>query len=455
MEFVHRPYIPNRTIAAIATPPGDGGVAIIRISGRDAIAIGAKVFSGPVAHFTSHTLHYGKVHTLSGTVLDDTLLVVMRAPRSFTGEDTVEIQCHGGSLLCQKILEAVIEAGAAPADPGEFSMKAFLNGKLDLTQAEAIQAKIAARNDIALRCASQQLEGSLSKKISSLQDALMHTAAILEAWVDFPEEDLEFAPFEEVIETVQRAIDEMQKLATTFQAGKKIAQGVAVSLVGSPNVGKSSLMNALLGKERAIVSETPGTTRDLVEDDLSVHGVHLRLIDTAGIRETTEAIEEEGIRRSKKAIERADVVLLVLDVTRKCEKPLLDLPPHKTIAIWNKIDLPHDRPLPLLSFSHVVEVSSHTKVGLESLQDAINRIIWQEGTPHREEIVVTSLRHQEALVEAIGACSRVVDGLKQCASAEFVSYDMRCALQSLGTIIGSNITEEILTKVFSTFCIGK
>lgn len=453
MEFVHRPYVPGQTIAAVATPPGEGGIAIIRISGSDAISIASKIFSGPVSRYETHTAHLGKIIGSTGEIIDEVLLLVMKGPRSFTGEDTVEIHCHGGSLICRKVLEVIIEAGAKPALPGEFSFKAFLNGKIDLAQAEAIQSKIAARNEIALSCASQQLEGLLSQKIISFQKKLIDIAAILEAWVDFPEEDLEFAPQQEVIDTIEEAVEEMDKLIAGFHAGKMIQEGVSVCLVGSPNVGKSSLMNALLRKDRAIVSHIPGTTRDLVEDDLRLNGFHLRLIDTAGIRETGEIIEEEGIRRSKKTIERSDIVLFVLDVTAPGE--LLELPREKTIVIWNKIDLDHSRPLPELPFSHVVEVSANSRRGIEELEAKIDEVIWQGGTPNRKEVVITSLRHKEALIEARDSCQKVVDGLNVNASAEFISFDMRQALLSLGTIIGTNITEDILTAVFSKFCIGK
>ncbi|MBS0656133.1 MAG: tRNA uridine-5-carboxymethylaminomethyl(34) synthesis GTPase MnmE [Verrucomicrobia bacterium] len=456
MEFVHRPYVPGETIAAVATPPGEGGIAIIRISGSEAIEVASKIFSGPVVRYESHTAHLGKVIGPDAQIIDEVLLLVMKGPRSFTGEDTVEIHCHGGALICRRVLEAIIAAGAKPALPGEFSFKAFLNGKIDLAQAEAIQAKIGARNEIALSCAEQQLEGLLSKKIAYFQNKLIDIAAILEAWVDFPEEDLEFASQNEVIETIEEAVAEMEKLIDGFHAGKMIQEGVSVCLVGSPNVGKSSLMNALLRKERAIVSPIPGTTRDLVEDDLRLNGFHLRLTDTAGIREGAEAIEEEGIRRSKKVIERSDIVLFVLDVTSTIPYDMLcDLPQDKTIAIWNKVDLAYERPLPELPFSRIVEVSAQQRIGLEKLETEIDQVIWKGGTPYRNEVVITSLRHKDALVQARDSCMNVIAALKRNDSAEFISFDMRQALSSLGTIIGTNITEDILTAVFSKFCIGK
>ncbi len=455
MEFIHRPYIPGQTVAAIATPPGDGGVAIIRISGHEALSVAAQIFSGPIKKYQSHTMHYGTLFTIGREKIDDVLVCVMRAPKSFTGEDTVEIYCHGGALIARKVLEAAIHAGALAAMPGEFSMKAFLNGKIDLAQAEAIQAKIGAKNEKALACASEQLEGRLSKKVVGWQKRLTEVAAILEAWVDFPEEDLEFAPQEEVIATLQSVIEEIEHLEKTFHVGKIMHEGVAICLVGSPNVGKSSLMNALLGKDRAIVSPIAGTTRDLVEDDLRLGGLHVRLIDTAGIRHTEEVIEEEGIRRSKLAIQRSDIILFVLDATAPHAEVDVFLPPQKTIAIWNKTDLQHYRPLPSLAFEHVVELSAHTGLGLEELQAKIDELIWREAAGQRDEVVITSLRHKEALGAAMASCKRVIGGLQEASSAEFVSYDMRHALIALGSIIGVNITEDILTAVFSKFCIGK
>ncbi len=452
MEFVHRPYIPGETIAACATAPGEAGIAIIRISGRNAVDVAEKIFSKSVSKLKSHTVHYGKIE-LNGICIDDVLLIVMKAPRSFTGEDTVEIHCHGG-LVSKQVLEACIRAGAKPASPGEFSFKAFVNGKMDLAQAEAIQTKICAKSEIALALAQDQLEGRLSKKIAEMQGKLTDIAAIFEAWVDFPEEDLEFAPFDDVIATLRTAMEEIKKLITSFEQGKVLQTGVAISLIGSPNVGKSSLMNALLGKDRAIVSPIAGTTRDLVEDDMRLNSLHLRLIDTAGIRSTDESIEEEGIRRSKKASIQSDIILYVMDVTSP-QTIDFDLPPEKTIGVWNKIDLPHETPLPKLPFEYVVELSAQKGDGMEVLHQAIDALIWQKGAPRRDEVVITSLRHKEALSAAYVHCEAVVHGLVNKVSAEFISFDMRQALQELGTVIGTNISEDILTSVFSKFCIGK
>ena len=457
MQFVHTAYVPGKTCAAIATAPGEGGIAVIRISGTDAISVAAKICRGPVESYKSHTARYTKVQTPGGVVIDDVLVLVMRAPRSFTGEDTVEIHCHGGNLIPKQILEAAISAGASPALGGEFSFKAFMNGKIDLLQAEAIQAKIAAKNELALSAACEQMEGTLSKKVSKWQEELFNIAAIFEAWVDFPEEGLEFSSFSEVNSRLQSVRDEIQHLVGTFCRGRIISEGIAVCIVGSPNVGKSSLLNALVGKERAIVSDIAGTTRDIVEDQIRLNGLHLRLIDTAGIRETSEVIEQEGIRRSKRAVESSDIVLLVLDVTREYNKEAFfdELPKEKTIAIWNKVDLEHVQPLPELPFEHVAMVSAKAESGFDMLHKAIDSIIWKADSNRQSEAIVTSYRHKEALDNAIEAINRVLNGLEAGVSCEFIAFDMRQALSSLGIIIGTDVTDEIITAVFSSFCLGK
>ncbi|MBM3198408.1 MAG: tRNA uridine-5-carboxymethylaminomethyl(34) synthesis GTPase MnmE [Chlamydiae bacterium] len=457
MHFLHRPYVTGETIAALATPPGEGGIAIIRISGNQSLEIADTIFSGPVFSYSSHTVHLGKVLSHEGKILDEVLLLVMKAPRSFTGEDTVEIHCHGGSLAAKKILERILQVGARIAGPGEFSFKAFMNGKMDLSQAEAIQQVISAKNERAFFAAEQHLQGALSQKISAFQKQLIDIAAILEAWVDFPEEGLEFASEEELTESMQNILHEMEKLSDSFYEGKILQEGLALCLVGPPNAGKSSLMNALLGKDRAIVTEIAGTTRDLLEDQLFLGDLHLRLVDTAGIRQTEECIEKEGIRRSKQAMQEADLILLVLDGSRDQDIETLDLlenvPEHKTLLVWNKKDLPsfQKRPSSLPS----VALSAHTKEGLEDLKKSIHQCIWKKGPPSQEEVVLSSLRHKQALDQAIDYLSKVLHGLYQKTSPEFLCFDLRKCLFELGTILGMHISEEILSAVFSKFCVGK
>ncbi|MBX9924594.1 MAG: tRNA uridine-5-carboxymethylaminomethyl(34) synthesis GTPase MnmE [Rhabdochlamydiaceae bacterium] len=457
MHFVHRPYIPEETIAAIATPPGEGGISIIRISGKHALPVAAKIFTGPVFSYPSHTAHLGKIQDRTGHILDEVLLLVMKNPKSFTGEDTVEIHCHGGTIVTKKILEEVLWAGARAALPGEFSLKAFMNGKLDLTQAEAIQQVISAKNEMAYAAAEQHLQGALSKYIKRFQAKLLDVAAILEAWVDFPEEGLEFASQEEILASLSEILEGMSTLSRSFYEGKILHEGLSLCLIGPPNAGKSSLMNAMLGKERAIVTEIAGTTRDLLEDHLWLGGLHFKLVDTAGIRETQERIEKEGIRRSFQAMESCDLILLVLDASVPLSAEALSLlqstPKEKTLLIWNKADLPHTIPPDLFPFS--LSLSALTGTGIDALKAIIHKMIWKSGPPSKEEVLLTNIRHKEALDRAIAALQSIIQGLQENLSPEFLSFDMRKALFELGTILGMDISEEILTSIFSKFCVGK
>ena len=458
MEFIHDPYQPGETIAAIATPIGEGGVAIVRISGIEAVAVADRVFSGPVTSYYSHTAHFGKVLNPKSEEIDEALLLVMKGPKSYTGEDTVEIHCHGGNLITRRVLDAVLASGARLAQPGEFTFKAFMNGKLDLAKAEAVQMLIGAKSERALDAAKEQLLGSLSTKVALMQKELTQIAAILEAWVDFPEEGLEFATLAELLSDLVACTTTIDQLTQTFHEGKLISQGIALCLVGCPNAGKSSLMNVLLDKERAIVSQIAGTTRDVVEDQMQLRGLHVRLFDTAGVREADDVIEQEGIRRTKEALKKADLILLVLEAPRgiqKEERELFDaIADKKTVAIWNKMDLPHDL-LPKLPFSHVAEVSALKKQGFEELISLIDDVLWEGTPPSKEETVITNVRHLEALKKAKQYCEEVISGLKAEQSPEFLAAHMRYALLELGKILGTNVGEDVLTAIFSTFCIGK
>lgn len=455
MGFAYRRFQINDTIAALATPSGEGAIAVIRLSGQQAIPLAAKIFSGPIETYASHTAHYGKILDASKSTIDHVLLLVMKTPRSYTGEDTVEISCHGGSLIARRVLGRLYEVGARPAEPGEFSLRAFLNGKIDLAQAEAVQQLIHAKNEQAMFHAEKQLSGALSKMIGSLQHELTQIAAILEAWVDFPEEGLEFATTEEILSNLKAVMDKMEHLQKTFHDGKTMHEGIRLCLIGPPNAGKSSLMNALLRKNRAIVTEVAGTTRDLLEEDLRLGSLHFRLIDTAGIRKTEERIEQEGILRSAQAMEEADLVLLLLDASRPLDQNDLDLirkaPKENTLIVWNKIDL-SPLPDPLLS---TIGISAKDRIGLDQLQAAIEEKIWKHGLPSKEEVLITSLRHHQALSQAVQHCKSAISNLEQNASAEFVAADMRSCLYALGSILGTNVTEDILSAIFSKFCLGK
>ncbi len=453
MEFNHRSYEKGQTIAAVATPPGEGGIAVVRIAGDRALEVADQIFSGSIQKYESHTVHFGKIIDAQGNIIDEGLAVVMKNPRSYTGEDTVEIHCHGGVIITRKVLDAALKAGARAALPGEFTFKAFQNGKIDLTKAEAVQQVIASKSEMAWQAAENHLEGKLYQKISAFQSGLTEIAAILEAWVDFPEEGLEFATKEELLADLSDLQDKMSALHHTFYDGSALKTGFSLCLIGAPNVGKSSLMNALTGKERAIVTHIPGTTRDILEEEVQIAGLNFRLIDTAGIRQTDEIVEKEGIRRSEKAAKDADLVLVVYDVTNPMHIEL-NLPEKKTIAIWNKVDLDHQEK-ETLPYSHVVEVSAKEGSGIDALKKEIHQVVWKEGPPSKEEVLLTSERHHQALGNAIAALKTVSEGLQTDISPEFLVSDLRLALKELGTIIGMNITEEVLSAIFSKFCVGK
>jgi tRNA modification GTPase len=450
-------YQRDSTIAAVASPPGNGAIAVIRISGPDAITIAEKIFSGPAASYPSHTAHTGNIVAKDGAAIDQVLLIVFRAPRSYTGEESVEIHCHGGALVTQRVLQRVLEAGAQMALPGEFSFRAFMNGKLDLAQAEAVQMLIASKNELAQRSAKEQLEGALSQRINHFRQELTRIAAILEAWIDFPEEGLEFAPMEKIIRDLEGIRSQMSCLVETFHEGKTIHEGISLCLLGSPNVGKSSLMNVLLGKNRSIVTDIAGTTRDLIEEDLRLGSMHFRLIDTAGISSTLDPIEQEGVARSRRAMEESDLILLVLDASRPLslnDRELIgSVSQKRAIVVWNKIDL--SMPQETISYEPAVFLSAKSGQGMDALKQAIEQSIWKEGPPSKEEIILSSHRHHQALQEALRACETVIEGLQKKLSPEFVSFDMQSCLHHLGAITGANVTEEILSSIFSQFCVGK
>ena len=454
---MHPQYQRGRTIAAIATPVGEGAIAVLRISGPEAISVSKKIFSGAVEQYKSHTAHTGQILDANGAILDHVLLIAFRTPHSYTGEETVEIYCHGGSLIARRVLERILEAGAEPALPGEFTFQAFLNGKVDLAQAEAVQLLIASKSELARQSAAHQLEGALSQRIHQFQQELTKIAAILEAWVDFPEEGLEFATLEEIIAFLQSIHQRMHHLLSTFEDGKPIHTGLSLCLLGSPNVGKSSLMNALLGKDRAIVTDIPGTTRDALEDELRLGSLHFRLIDTAGIRDSSDPIEQEGIRRSRIAMERADLIFLLLDASRPLSSDDYQLihrvPREKTILIWNKIDLA--QPSLSMDWDPSVLLSAKQNQGLDELKKAIERKIWKNGPPSKEEVLLTSARHYAALKGAVDSCEELIRNLQAHVSPEFVTMDIRDCLNHLGDIVGTNVSEDILSSIFSQFCIGK
>jgi tRNA modification GTPase len=454
MNFNHPPSFitseEKKSIAAIVTPLGEGGVAIVRISGKEAIAIASKVFSKEVAHFTTHTAHLGYVRNELGRKIDQALCLVMRAPASYTGEDVVEFQCHGGTFSVRKVLEAVLRAGALLAAPGEFTYRAFLHGKIDLAQAESVQRLICAKSDLAYAHAQNHLEGRLSHKVANFQKELVEIAAILEAWVDFPEEDLAFASFTTLIDRLALVGKELMTLLETYDEGKRLEQGAKIALIGAPNVGKSSLMNALLEASRAIVTAIPGTTRDTVEAEFILGGRSLTLVDTAGLRETSCAIEQMGIERSRNLIAEADLLLWVIDATQPQELLPPSISRERCLVVVNKVDA-----VDKIDIESDGVVSALKNIGIEELRKKIEQKLSSLYTSSKDDIIIASHRHHEALLEAKEGVERVLSGLNNGLSAEFLTFDLKAALRALGRVIGQDVTEEILSSIFSQFCIGK
>lgn len=452
------------TIAAISTPLGEGGLAVIRISGKEACRVADGCFrpAGQVSRrpseAASHTVQYGHV-VAEGRVVDEVLLGVFRAPRTYTREDTVEVSCHGGLLAARQVLEAVLAAGARLAEPGEFTRRAFLNGRLDLTQAEAVADIIHARTELALAAAHEQLAGKLSQRIHRLRDELLAVLAHVEAHIDFPEEDIAPDTREQLLARLERATAFMDELLATAEEGRLLRRGIRVAIVGRPNVGKSSLLNQLLGQDRAIVSPVAGTTRDTIEETANIRGLPMVLIDTAGLREAGDAIEQEGVRRSHQTLARAELVLHVLDASTALEAEdarwLAELAARKRILVLNKADLPARVVLPDTAGLPVVSVSCLTGAGIEPLKDTLRAQVWSGEIRAEMLEVMINARHQEALRRAQAAVGRSAEALRQDLTLELVALDLRLAVNAVGEIVGGTATEDLLDAIFSQFCLGK
>jgi tRNA modification GTPase len=453
------------TIAAISTPLGQGGLGIVRISGPDSLPIADKVFrckEGLPSSLPTHTVHHGQV-VAEGQVIDTVLLTVMRGPRTYTGEDTVELSCHGGRLILHKTLAAAIKAGARPANPGEFTMRAFLNGKLDLSQAEAVQQLIGAQSELALRVASQHLQGKLRDTVETIRSQIVEVAAVLEASIDFPEEDIEISSREELCGALSSAKERVSHLLATYEDGVKVVEGVNVVIAGKPNVGKSTLLNALLEKDVAITTPVPGTTRDVLKESLILQGVSFNLFDTAGIRKPKGIVEKEGVRRSKKALRDADVVLLVLDaeagVSSQDHTIFRETEDKRLVVVVNKIDLVPEATTQAVAGQFkdfpLVCTSALKSSGIGELRRTILEKAWSAEVPPSQEIIITSLRHRDALRRADESFAGAIKALRDGLSPEFAAVELREALDAIGLITGETTDEEILDTIFSKFCIGK
>ncbi|HSB52627.1 MAG TPA: tRNA uridine-5-carboxymethylaminomethyl(34) synthesis GTPase MnmE [Dissulfurispiraceae bacterium] len=461
------------TIAAISTPFGEGGLGVVRVSGDRAESLAEKIFRSPkgrtLAASRSHTIVYGHiVDPQTGERIDEVLIGVMRAPRTYTREDVIEISCHGGPVPLKSVLSLLLREGARLAEPGEFTKRAFLNGRIDLSQAEAVIDVIRAKTGRAERLAIQQLEGRLSERILRLREELLDLCALVEAYIDFPEDEIEPVEKAQMAAVVRDLERQLSSLSRGFEAGRLFREGVAAAIVGKPNVGKSSLLNALLDADRAIVTEIPGTTRDVIEECLNIQGVPLRIMDTAGIRETHDLAELEGVRRSLGALEHADVVIAVFDGSRRADKADEELVERvrakKTLYVVNKCDIRN----PSFSLPHgcnscrTVSISALTGEGIEDLKDEVYSLLMpvgrngrEEGSSQTEGVLITNMRHKQAIDHALEAVSEVTRRLDQGDPLEVTALYLRESLNYLGEIVGAATTEDILDRIFSQFCIGK
>lgn len=445
------------TIAALATPNGVGAISVIRVSGPNAIDSVDNVFVGKrkLVDCASHTIHYGKIMENGGEAVDDVLVSVFSNGHSFTGEDSIEISTHGSPFIAQKIIAILLQQGIRLAEPGEFTKRAYLNGKLDLAQAEAVADVINSRTEVSLRGARNQLDGVLSKKIDSLREQLIHTSSLIELELDFAEEDIHFMSLQEIVRNIDEIIDEIEKLLQTFSFGKVIRDGVNVALVGPPNAGKSSLLNYFLKEARAIVSEVPGTTRDIIREDLFIDGILFRLFDTAGMRATEDAVEKEGVHRSRNALKEADIVLFLNDTTVGFSKSLyseiLELnQPERIIKVANKIDIVKPE-----SDEYDVLISAKTGKGMQTLFEKLKRAALGSSTYTERTAIVSNIRHFDALQKADEHLKSAKESIQKQLTGEFISVDLRNAENSLGEIIGKITSDDILNNIFSKFCIGK
>lgn len=456
--------ITDDTIAAISTPFGTGGISIVRLSGGEAVSIVDGVFHGKkrIRDVRSHSIVYGKiVDPKTNRSVDEVLVTVMRAPRTYTREDIVEINCHGGVLPTKKVLEIVLARGARLATPGEFTKRAFLNGRIDLSQAEAVLDIINAKTEKELECGLAQLDGEISKNLQELKEKLIDILALAEAYVDFPEEEL--PPYEQLLARVSEIRRHIEDLVKAGEEGKLLSDGIRVSIIGRPNVGKSSLMNALLTEDRAIVTPIPGTTRDALTEWMNIGGYPVEIVDTAGLRKARNLIESEGVRRTQASIGRADIVLVVLDgstsLTPGDKKILGRLRDKKAIIVLNKLDISQERKLKRirknLNGYPVVETSAINKTGLEDLKRAILKII-SEGIENRDGTpLITSARQRVSILKCAKAIERAESGLESSFPPEIVAFDIKEAISSLDEATGQNISVEVLDRIFSRFCIGK
>lgn len=458
--------IDEDTIAAIATPFGTGGIGIIKISGPKSFEIAKKIFrrKAQSSELKPYHLHYGEViDTQDGSVIDEALLSFMQKPTSYTKEDVVEINCHSGFLVLRKILEIVLKEGGRLAEPGEFTKRAFINGRIDLSQAEAVVDIVNSQTNASLRVATQQLKGVLSKEIIKLKEDLINVLTYIEASIDFPEEDINIIPPHELLTKIKGLMDNTRRLIDSYEEGRLYRDGISAIIIGKPNVGKSSLLNALLKEKRAIVTSIPGTTRDIIEEAISVKGFPLKIIDTAGIGDTKDIIEKEGIRLAKEKLASADLVILVIDSSQELDQGdfdiVVELIDKKVVIALNKIDLVQETSISsakdkLKNYS-IVPISALHSQGIEELKEAVFSAIIQHKLDSPPSVFITNIRHKIALEKALENLAHAGESLIKEMSPEFAVLDIQLSLKCLGEIVGETTSENILNRIFSEFCIGK
>ncbi|HHA4398502.1 TPA: tRNA uridine-5-carboxymethylaminomethyl(34) synthesis GTPase MnmE [Enterococcus faecium] len=456
------------TIAAISTPPGEGAISIVRLSGDQAVQLADKVYQSGnkrLSEVPSHTIHYGHiVDPKSNQLVDEVMVSVMRAPKTFTREDVVEINCHGGIVVVNQILQLLLREGARLAEPGEFTKRAFLNGRVDLSQAEAVMDLIRAKTDKAMGLALNQLDGNLSALIRSLRQEILETLAQVEVNIDYPEyDDVEELTTKLLLEKAQMIQQRIQALLATSKQGKVLREGLSTAIIGRPNVGKSSLLNHLLREEKAIVTDIAGTTRDVIEEYVNVRGVPLKLIDTAGIRETEDVVERIGVERSRKALAEADLILLVLNqsepLTAEDEQLLEAISGLKRIILLNKTDLPaqleQEKLKKLIENEPVFSISVAKNDGLDRLESAISDLFFSGETGERDATYVSNTRHIALLEKASLSLEEVIAGIDAGMPVDLVQIDMTRCWDYLGEVVGDSVQDELITQLFSQFCLGK
>ena len=453
----------NDTIAAISTSLGVGAISIIRVSGEEAIEIVNKIFKGKdLMKVLSHTINYGHIID-NDLIIDEVLVSVMKSPKTFTMEDVVEINCHGGIATTKKILELLLNKGCRLAEAGEFTKRAFLNGRIDLSQAEAIIDVIKAKTDMAHEVAQNQLEGSLSNKIKELRNNVTEVLAHLEVAIDFSEEDVEEITYQTLSEKAEELRKEIKKLYDTAESGKILRDGLKTVIVGKPNVGKSSLLNSILGENRAIVTDIAGTTRDVIEEFVNIKGIPLKIVDTAGIRETEDIVEKIGVEKSRESFNTADLVIMVLDSSRELSNEDIDilekLEDKKTIVLLNKTDLEQkideEKILQYVDKDSIIKISALQHEGIEELHDKIEAMVYNGSIKNTSSLVITNSRHKDALLKAYESINDAISAIDQYLPYDFIEVDFKNIWDYLGYINGDTVKEDLLDTIFANFCIGK